>query len=332
MNVYLAQLYEHLSRSISIDIFVHGRHEPILLNRNLQVIAIPDHNHDAFARRILDHHACSQYDLVHTHYWLSGLIGQILHARTIIPWVHTFHTIEHLKGRIAEQHRVEAEYEIIKTCDFMISQTHRERSEILKIDRDARVLVIPHGVNTRGFTASKNGHKRLLFVGRVTWIKGIDILIDALRYVEYDTELTIAGGPAQDKDTFDSIRTYARGLPVSFLGTVSHEALHDLYRSSSIVIIPSFYESFGLVALEAMSSARPVIGFQDTGLIETVGDTAGILVSRNERALAQAIVHILRNDRIGMTLGAQGRIRALQYDWQYVADAYRKTYEAIGKK
>jgi D-inositol-3-phosphate glycosyltransferase len=331
MNVYLAQLYERLSLFLSIDIFVHGRHKPTALNRNLRVITIPDHNHASFARRILDHHALSQYDLVHTHYWLSGMIGRTIRARTGIPWIHSFHTIEHLKGHIADQHRVEAEHEIIKRCDFIISPTQRERIEILKINPETRVLVIPHGVNTRAFTASRNGHKRLLFVGRITRIKGLDVLIDALRYLEHDTELTVVGGPAQDRDTFDSIRTYARGLPVNFVGAVPHEVLHDFYRSSSIVIMPSFYESFGLVALEAMSSARPVIGFQDTGLIETVGNTAGILVRRYERTLAQAIAHILHNDKIGMTLGVQARIRALQFDWQYVADTYRKTYETIGK-
>lgn len=98
-----------------------------------------------------------------------------------------------------------------------------------------------------------------------------------------------------------------------------------------MVIMPSFYESFGLVALEAMSSARPVIGFNDTGLLETVGDTAGILVPRNERALARAITQLLHDDSLSAMLGARGRARALRYDWRRIAAAYRAVYEAISK-
>lgn len=329
MNVYMARLYDRLSRFARIDVFVRGKSARTVLNQNLRIIAIPESNPERFARYILDQHACSPYDLLHSHYWLSGLIGRRVHTRTRVPWVHSFHTIEHLKGIMADVQRVEAEHGIMKTCDFIISPTVRERVEILKINPNARVLVIPHGVDTRTFTPSANGHKRLLFVGRITRIKRLDVLIDALRYLDRGIELTVAGGPARDEHTYESIQTYARGLPIDFIGTVPHAQLDRLYRASSIVIMPSFYESFGLVALEAMSSARPVIGFQGTGLAETVGDAAGILVRHSERSLARAIDHILRNDTLGMALGMRGRSRALRFDWRHIAARYRTTYEAI---
>lgn len=329
MNVYMAQLYGHLSRCALIDVFVHGRNAPTVLNRNVRVIAIPEYDHESFARQILDHHTRAHYDLLHTHYWSSGMIGGKIRKRVRIPWVHSFHTIEHLKGIMANQQRVEAECEIMKTCDFIISPTIRERREILNVNPKAHVFVIPHGVDTRTFVPSANGHKRLLFVGRITRLKRLEVLIDALRYLDRDIELTIVGGPAHDKNTYDGIQRYARGLPVDFVGMVPHTSLDRLYRASSVVIVPSFYESFGLAALEAMSSARPVIGFKDTGLAETVGDTAGILVKRNERALARAIIHILHHDSIGMVLGEQGRTRALRYDWRNIAAIYGKTYETI---
>jgi len=329
MNVFIARLYEQLSPSAQIDVFIRGQHESVRVNDRMRIIYLPEHDLDGFAQHILNYHEQARYDIVHSHYWLSGLIARIIRDRIGIPWIHSFHTIEHLKGITVDPHRVDAEHDIMRMADYIISPTKHERNDILKIHPRARIVVIPHGVDTRTFTPSMNGHKRLLFVGRITRIKGLDVLIDALRFMNCNTELTVVGGAAKDKNTFDSIRTYARGLPVNFIGTVPHESLGTHYRSSSLVIIPSYYESFGLVALEAMASGRPVIGFNDTGLMEIVGDSGGLLIRRNERILARTIEHLLKDETTGMDLGARGRIKALLYDWSNIVSIYRATYETI---
>lgn len=329
MNVFIARLYRHLSPFAHVDIFVHGKHNAVFKKDRMRIIQIPDHDLSAFAHHILHFHAQTSYNLVHSHYWLSGLIARTIRLHINIPWAHSFHTIEHLKQITANQDRIEAEHDIMRMCDYIISPTTHERTEIHKINPRARIIVIPHGVDTRTFTPNMNGHKRLLFVGRITRIKGLHVLIDALRLLELDTELTVVGGPAQDKDTYERIQTYARGLPVQFVGIVPHESLSGYYRSSSVVIIPSFYESFGLVALEAMASARPVIAFNDTGLKEIIGDYAGVLIRRNEKILARTIQKVLQDENAVTHLGAQGRIKALRYDWSSIASRYRMTYEKI---
>jgi glycosyltransferase involved in cell wall biosynthesis len=96
-----------------------------------------------------------------------------------------------------------------------------------------------------------------------------------------------------------------------------------------MVILPSYYESFGLVALEAMASARPVIGFQDTGLSETVGNRAGILIERNTRELARAISFLIENKTTRHNLGNNGSKVVRNYAWSRIAGVYSRTYAKI---
>jgi D-inositol-3-phosphate glycosyltransferase len=331
MNVFIARLYEKLLPFARIDIFIRGSHRIVHHKDRMRIIQIPHHDLNTFADHILHYHEQISYDLIHSHYWLSGLIARTLRRHVAVPWIHSFHTIEHLKKITADPDRIEAEHDLMRSCDFIISPTFHEQVELHKIHPMARIIVIPHGVDTRTFTPSPNGHKRLLFVGRITRIKGLNVLIDALRFLEHDTQLTVVGGPAQDKQTYEGIKTYSRGLPVHFAGTVPHETLSACYRSASIVIIPSFYESFGLVALEAMSSARPVIAFNDTGLKEIIGNNAGVLIRRNERTLARTIKRMLQDENIVIDLGEKGRMKAMHFDWSYISLRYRMTYEKIIK-
>jgi D-inositol-3-phosphate glycosyltransferase len=193
------------------------------------------------------------------------------------------------------------------------------------------VLTIPHGVDTSIFGPSANGHKTLLFVGRVDPIKGLEVLIDALRLIDSDIALNVIGGASKDRSAYANIKSYAHDLKINFKGRVAHDQLIGHYATAGIVIIPSHYESFGLVGLEAMASARPVIGFDDTGLVETVGNDAGILVNRNEQNLARAIDFLIRNKDRRHELGLRGREKALHYSWRTIASIYRQAYEAIAQ-
>ncbi|MCK4575644.1 glycosyltransferase, partial [candidate division WOR-3 bacterium] len=114
-------------------------------------------------------------------------------------------------------------------------------------------------------------------------------------------------------------------------GPVKHEELNRYYKEASILVVPSYYESFGLVALEAMASARPVIGFEDTGLSETVGKNAGILVKRSARNLGQAIDYLIDKQELCYTLGLNGRRKAIGFKWGSISREYLKTYEGIVK-
>jgi D-inositol-3-phosphate glycosyltransferase len=112
---------------------------------------------------------------------------------------------------------------------------------------------------------------------------------------------------------------------------VKHEELGAYYRNASILVVPSYYESFGLVALEAMASARPVVGFKDTGLAETVEDNAGILVERNAKNLAQALGYLVDRHDECSELGSMGRRKAERFSWEAIAKRYGRTYGEICK-
>ena len=330
MNIVIAQLYKRLARFCEVDIYVHGKKRCIKMGRNIYVHYI-DCCLDEFADAVIGYHIIRHYDIIHTHYWLSGIIGLIVRRAIKIPWLHSFHTIEMFKGTVGDKLRIEVEDEITRTCDFIISPTEKETFVLRELFPKAHVITIPHGVDTRIFTPNPDGHATLLYVGRVDPIKGLDILIDAVRLLKCDVKLDIIGGPSKGEENYDKIKSYAAGLRVNFRGKVTHAQLPECYQKASIVIVPSYYESFGLVGLEAMASARPVIGFEDTGLRETVGRDAGILVKRNEHNLAQAITHLIDNHNLRSELGEVGWRKAQHYDWQNIANTYHITYEKIIK-
>lgn len=332
MNIFITNLYKKLARSCKIDIYVYGKKSCVLLGPNIEVIHLNHQSLDNFADAIINYHIDRQYNIIHTHYWLSGMVGLLMKKMVKIPWLHSFHTVEMFKGAATNRLRIEIEKEIIKSCDFIISPTYHEALVIKELFPKSQVITIPHGVDTRRFTPGSDGDKNLLYVGRIDPIKGLDILIDALRLLKCDVKLNIIGGPSKGRENYEKIKSYAKGLRVNFIGRVSHNQLSEHYQKSSMVIIPSYYESFGLVGLETMASAKPVIGFDDTGLSETVGKDAGILVKRNTRNLANAIVHLINNQVLRHNLGKVGRKKALYYDWHNIASSYLLTYEKIIKK
>ncbi len=331
MNVFTSNLYKRLTDFCTVDIFTYGQKGCVCLSENVHIFHLDKKNLMAFAEEIMEHHMLKQYDIIHTHYWLSGIVGLHLKKTTKIPWIHTFHTIELLKTLKKNQQRIEIEEEITRSCDIIISPTIKEKRALTTHFPKAQVITIPHGVDTTKFRARVNGSSNLLYVGRIDPIKGLELLIDALRLLKQDLRLDIVGGPSQKQGDAESIKTYAKGLRVDFSGPVGHDELTRYYHKAAMVILPSYYESFGLVALEAMASARPVVGFQDTGLSETVGTSAGILVKRDTHELARAISILIHNKTVRHNLGAHGNKVVKNYDWERIARIYVKTYEEIAK-
>jgi D-inositol-3-phosphate glycosyltransferase len=330
MNIFIARLYRELARWFPVDIFTYGRKGRVRIGNHLQVIH-HEHTLEDFADDVIREHEKNPYSIVHTHYWLSGFIGMLVSKRIKVPWLHSYHTIESFKHITHDKTRIEIETAILKKCKYVISPTRREAFDLKQIEPRTPVLTIPHGVETETFRPSANGHNSLLFVGRVDPIKGLEVLIDALKLVGRDVRLNVIGGASKDRSSYESITSYGRNLRINFKGRVAHDRLVHHYRTAGIVVIPSYYESFGLVGLEAMASARPVIGFDDTGLVETVGSDAGILVSRNEHNLAHAISYLIHNKERRYELGLRGRDKAVRYSWRAIAGIYRKIYEAITK-
>ncbi len=332
MSIVLRSLYDRLAQHSEIDIFVRGKGLPENARHGMRVNAIDESDPRRFADEVAGRHSVKPYDLMHTHYWSSGVVG--LHARPKmrIPWLHTMHTVEVLKTLRRDKTRIGVEEEIMRSCDLIVSPTLREASAIESLYPRVSTAVIPHGVDTRRFLPTLNGHSDILFVGRIDPLKGLHLLIDALRFVKRDICLTVAGGPSKGDRGLDSIRSHAAGLNVRFVGPVTHDRLAEHYSRTSMLVVPSYYESFGLVGLEAMASARPVVGFSHTGLSETVGDDAGVLVKFGVRDLARAIDGLASDHGLRHRLGRNGRRKALNFDWSNIAHRYERTYENIIEK
>lgn len=331
MNICISHLYKKLTQHCKIDIFTCGKTGRRKLGGSVNVIHLPCEDINKFSDSIIAFHESRKYDILHTHYWLSGIVGLLVKNSMRIPWIHSLHTVEMLKTIKKDRIRIEVEEEIMRSCDLIISPTYREVYKISERYPRARIVTIPHGVDTQRFTPSANGHSKLLFVGRIDPIKGLDLLVDALRMLKRDIELNIIGGASKGEENYESIKRYADGLPVKFHGPVKHEHLSKFYQNSGVLVVPSYYESFGLVALEAMASARPVIGFEDTGLAETVGENAGILVKRSKKNLAYAISQLVDNTELRHKLGSKGWKKSLHFDWPRIALKYKEVYEEICK-
>lgn len=331
MSVVIRSLYGHLARFAEIDIFTRGSQGIVEPGRSMRLIPIAERDPQQFAAAVADRHHRRQYDLMHTHYWSSGVVG--LHARRAlrVPWLHTLHTVEVLKTVRRDKMRIEIEEEIMRACDLVVSPTRQEAVAIRARYPGVRVMTIPHGVDTRRFTPTRDGHRNILFVGRIEPIKGLHFLIEALQILKLDVGLTLVGGPSKGAGNIESLRTYAAGLPVpvEFAGQVEHGRLAGFYNRAAMLAVPSHYESFGLVGLEAMASARPVVGFSHTGLQETVGTDAGILVKMGAGDLARAIQTLLSDHELRYRLGRRGWQKARAFDWSNIAQVYNRVYERI---
>ncbi|MCC6236181.1 MAG: glycosyltransferase [Dehalococcoidia bacterium] len=302
-------------------------------------------------------HEGLRYELVHAHYWLSVAAGELLATRWGVPHLAMFHTLAEVKlrARASErepQARLEAERRLVLACDRVVAATEHERQllrQIYGVPRD-RVAVVPLGVDREAFrprdrtaaraTLASRGvpvsdeARVLLAVGRLEPLKGFDILVRALAQLTVDAEvvLWIAGGDERSAPERARLEAVAHevgvGDRVRFLGAVPHEELPTYYNAADVVVVPSFYESFGLVALEAMASGVPVVASRVGGLVATVSDgRTGYLVPwRCPEPFAEKVDLLLRNEPLRRALGEAGRASMERFSWESVAERLSALY------
>jgi glycosyltransferase involved in cell wall biosynthesis len=287
-------------------------------------------------------------DIVHAHFWMSGMAALSGAAGLPVPVVQTFHALGVVKARhqgAADRSpaiRVEFERHIAQSCDQVVATCRDEAGELTRAGVPAgQISVVPCGVDTSMFTpdgpaARRGGRPRLLALGRLVERKGVATVIDALARLP-EAELVVAGGPdRRDLDSSDDYRmlreaTRRRGVAdrVMFAGSVARADVPALIRSADVVVAAPWYEPFGMVPLEAMACGIPVVASAVGGLTDSIVDqqTGWLVPARDPVALANALGQLLAAPAMRAAFGAAGVERARsRYSWQRVAAETKAVY------
>ena len=299
-------------------------------------------------------HEPGWYDLIHSHYWLSGQVGWLARHRWGVPLVHTAHTLGKVKnaaladgdvpeplGRLCGEQRVVAE------ADRLVASTDQERHELVRYygaDSD-RVDVVAPGVDLTTFAPGPADRAALglppdalvlLFVGRIQPLKAPDVLLRAAaRIVATDPELArrlqvvVMGAPSGTDPGWLPGLAGTLGVPVHFVPPVGRPELAAYYRAADLTVVPSYNESFGLVALESQACGTPVVAAAVGGLPTAVADgRSGVLVEGHDPDdWATVLGGLLHEPRRRERLAAGAREQALCFSWNRTTAELLHSYE-----
>jgi len=385
MNVYVRDLSRELvRRGHRVDVYTRSQDPTVPrvsrgLGRGGRVIHIPAgperpyskykvYNHLAeFIQGVLAQAEADgiTYDLIHSHYWLSGLAARELEARWHVPVVHMFHTLGRMKNTIArtsqEQeppHRIRAEEEIICSAELIVAATPVEKEQLVELygATPASIRVIPPGVDLERFYPIPPAQAKrqiglepdcriILFVGRIEPLKGIETLLQAISHIARRRPelirhmcVPIIGGDTtrSDKDGemahLQNLREeLGIGDVVTFLGARDQDTLQYYYAAAEMVVMPSDYESFGMVALEAMACGTPVVVSDVGGLAYLVrhGRTGYRVPARDPQALASKVARLLTDEGLRRRMGQRAVCWAEEHSWQIVAGRIEGVYAEL---
>jgi D-inositol-3-phosphate glycosyltransferase len=322
---------------------------PTVLPKDELLPFMPD-----FGRYLADRFTRDRPDVVHAHFWMSGLAALQAVRDEAIPVVQTFHALGVVKRRYqgsldtSPAARIELERALACGVDRVIATSSDEVFELARLGADHRRLsVVPCGVDVERFSptgdvAPRGTRPRLLSIGRLVPRKGVDDVIRALALVD-DAELVVAGGPvAKELDTDPEVarlRAVAAESGVAervlFLGQVGRDAVPALIRSADVVVCTPWYEPFGLVPLEAMACGRPVVAAAVGGLVDTVVDgvTGWLVPPRQPATLADALNALVNDVNSRVEFGKAGRLRVeSRYAWAHIAQATAGIYADVARQ
>jgi D-inositol-3-phosphate glycosyltransferase len=372
MNVYIREVADEMARrGVQSDIFTRrtdaDEAEITEVADGVRVIAVragpprPVHKDvlPRLVRRFGDAVASyGPYDVLHAHYWLSGVAGVFLKNLWRVPLVVSFHTLARVKDVASPGDppepifRKRGEDRVIASADRIIAPTETERGQLIDLyeaDPD-RIYVAPPGVDLDLFVpgdraAAKrhfgfSDYPLVVFVGRLQPFKGTDIAVDAMGHLKRlvpDAQLAIVGGdsPRGSRGERVRLRLAARRLGVSdrlrFMEPVQHDELPVLYRAADVVVVPSASESFGLVALEASACGTPVVATAVGGLrlIVRDGESGYLVARRDSKSFAAALSRVLADPGTQDRLGSNAVKVAHRFPWTRTTDGILETYASV---
>jgi len=385
MNVYVRELSRQMGRlGIGVDVFTRSQNPHISsiapLGQNARVIHIKAGPEEPVAKhRLLQfmpeftsgvvrfaRESGAAYDLVHSHYWLSGWVGGRLKRLWSVPLVHMFHTLGVLKNTAGEggkeiepSKRLRVEKEIGEYADCIVAPSPWEKKQMVLLNGTppARVKVIPCGVDLSLFRPIPSSRAMkflgltrrnfILFVGRIDAIKGIDVLIRAVHRLSCrpkgekgELGLIIVGGeldvdPRRESREMQRLRMLVQDLKlqdrVAFWGSQRQDLLPYFYSAAQALVLPSRYESFGMVTLEAMACGTPVIASRVGGLKYTIEDgRTGLLVPEgNPALLAEGICRVVERPGVRKKLVQAALAEVRQFSWPEIARKVLSVYRSL---
>ncbi len=294
-----------------------------------------------------------EYDVVHSHYWLSSWVGRKLSQATGAPHVVTFHTLGLIKmqsraGEVEPPERPVVEAEVMASADRIIAFSAHERDAMQRLygADPKKVSLVPCGVDLSVFRPldrkqvrerlGLNGDKILLYVGRIEPLKGLDLLVETAAQMDIgeSVRVIVVGADANGGRELDRVKQLAkeRNLEdqIDFVGQVDHTELPLYYNAADVCVVPSYYESFGLVALESMACGTPVVASRVGGLSTIIdhGSTGYLKSWRCPEAFANSLEMIISNDGLQQSMGEAARKRAESMGWDNVAEMMWEEYDS----
>ncbi len=384
MNVYVRELSRELGRrGIQVDVFTRTQNliTPLThtLSENARIIHLPagprkPYNKNEVVKYIpqfvdniinFQQEEKKSYNLIHGHYWLSGLAGVRLREKWNVPVVQMFHTLAHLKNATARNEaerepelRAVHEAELMQKVDRIIAATPVEKAQLSwKYNAPAdKIESIPCGVDLKLFRPYPQAEARarlgltakriVLLVGRIDPIKGVDVLIEAARrliaergWEAEDFQVLVVGGGSRDGQDENPESQRLRALvqqlnlqeQIRFLPSAPQPQMPLYYSAADVTVMSSHYESFGMAALESQACGTPVVASRVGGLPYAVQDKcSGLLFEDNDaEALGDQLALLLDNPIYRRTLGVQAAVRAEQFGWRVIADRMLEVYQDL---
>lgn len=384
MNVYVVETAKRLAKSgIAVDIFTRatsGALPPVVeIAPGVEVHHITAGPYEGLTKEDLPSQMCTMasellrveanhprgyYDLIHSHYWISGQVGLLASQRWDVPLVHTMHTMAKVKNLALADHdqpepvaRAIGEEQIVAGAKALIANTDAEAANLVSLYNACpdRVHVVSPGVDLEHFAPGGGTREArvqlgldkdsliLAFVGRIQPHKGPDVLISAAaEMIKHDPViksrlqiLIIGGVSGGNGDELHRLQSLARFLGVhdrvKFIPPVSRAELPHWYRAADLVCVPSYSESFGLVALEAQACGTPVVAAAVGGLRTAVADGfSGSLVDGHDaRSWSAVLTRLLQEPqrRIALSMGALEHAR--RFGWEATARGTIDIYDRL---
>jgi D-inositol-3-phosphate glycosyltransferase len=381
MNVYVIELAKRLARhGVEVDIFTRATSSllppvvqaaPGVTVRHIHAGPFEGMSKDelpgqlcVFAREVLRTEAAQplgHYDVVHSHYWLSGQVGALARDRWGVPLVHSMHTMAKVKNDALADgdnpeplSRVIGEEQVVEAADMLIANTDVEAKQLIELyDADpARVEVVPPGVDLEVFRPFPQAEARaslglpldadvLLFAGRIQPLKGPDVLLRAVAALlerqpwrRPRLVVPVVGGPSgtgleRPQALADLAAQLGLRDVVRFVPPVTQPELARWYSAATVVAVPSYNESFGLVAVEAQATGTPVVAAAVGGLTTVVRDgRSGLLVPGHRTDdWADALERVLSDDALRARLAAGALRQAGRFSWDATAEATLEVYD-----